>query len=126
MKNQESKFYKLKKMVCNLKQAPSAWKKRINDFLKAFGFNKSVSEHDVYVKKNANEGLIILCLYVDDLLITNKYEICISKFNGELMKDFVMTDLRLMTYFLGIEFYKPKKGMLMHQRRYVLGILNKF
>lgn len=37
-----------------------------------------------------------------------------------------MTDLGLMTYLLSIEFYKSKKGLLMHQRRYLLEILKKF
>lgn len=37
-----------------------------------------------------------------------------------------MTDLGLMTYFLGIEFYKSKGGLLMNQRRFALEILKKF
>lgn len=37
-----------------------------------------------------------------------------------------MTDLGLMTYFLGIEFHKSEKGLLMHQMRYSLEILKKF
>lgn len=31
-----------------------------------------------------------------------------------------------MTYFLGIEFHKSKKRLLMHQRRYAFEILRKF
>ncbi|XP_050896265.1 uncharacterized mitochondrial protein AtMg00810-like [Lathyrus oleraceus] len=42
------------------------------------------------------------------------------------MTKFEMTDLGLITYFLGIEFHKFKKGLLMHQRRYALEILKKF
>lgn len=73
-----------------------------------------------------NEGLIILCHYVDDLLITISDEECISKFKSGLMKEFEMTGLGLVTYFLGIKFYKSNKGIIMHQRRYVLEILKKF
>lgn len=80
----------------------------------------------MYVKKDANEGLVIICLYVADLLITCSDEKCIFKFNGEFMKEFKMTILGLMTYFLGIEFYKSKKRLLMHQRRHALEILKKF
>lgn len=65
-------------------------------------------------------------LYVDDLLITGNNGKCISKFKSELMKEFEMTDLCLMTYFLGIEFHKSKRGLLMHQRRYEFEILKKF
>lgn len=77
------------------------------------------------VKKDANEGVIILYIYVDDLLITSNDEDYITKLKGELMKEFEMTDLDHMTYFLGIEFHKSKKGLLMHQRRYALEILKK-
>lgn len=37
-----------------------------------------------------------------------------------------MTDLGLMTYFLGIKFHESKRGLLTHQRRYALEILKKF
>lgn len=54
--------------------------------------------------------MIILCLYVDDLLITGRNEGYIIEFKGDLMKEFEMIDLGLMTYFLGIEFHKSEKG----------------
>ncbi|XP_050909810.1 uncharacterized mitochondrial protein AtMg00810-like [Lathyrus oleraceus] len=50
---------------------------------------------------------------------------CISKFKSELMDEFEMKDIGLMTYFLGIEFHKSEMGLLMHQRRYALEILKK-
>ncbi|XP_050890732.1 uncharacterized protein LOC127096165 [Lathyrus oleraceus] len=63
---------------------------------------------------------------VDDLLIIGSNEKCISKFKSELMEEFNMNNLGLMTYFLGIEFHKSKRGLLMHQRRYALEILENF
>ena len=78
------------------------------------------------MKTDTSEGVIILCLYVDNLLITGSNEKCISKFKSELMEEFEMTYLSLMTYFFGIEFHKSKRGLLMHQRRYALEILKKF
>lgn len=109
-----------------LKQAPWAWKKRIICFLKEIDFKKCVFENGVYVKKDTNESLIILCIYVKDFFITSSDKGFISRFKGELMKEFEMTDLDLMTYFLCIEFYKSKKGLLMHQSRHALEILKKF
>lgn len=46
--------------------------------------------------------MIILCLYVDDLLITSNNECYITEFKVDLMKEFKITDLDLMTYFLGV------------------------
>ena len=62
---------------------------------------------------------------MEDLLITGKNEVFISKFKSELMEEFEMSDLGTMTYFLGIEFHKSKLGLLMHQRKYVVEILKK-
>ncbi|XP_058727181.1 uncharacterized protein LOC131598615 [Vicia villosa] len=53
-------------------------------------------------------------------------EKCISKFKNELMKEFEMIDIVLMTYFFGIEFHKSKKRLLMYQKRYALEILKNF
>ncbi|XP_058757623.1 uncharacterized mitochondrial protein AtMg00810-like [Vicia villosa] len=36
-----------------------------------------------------------------------------------------MSDLGIVTYFLGIKLHKSEKGLLMHQRRYALEILKK-
>jgi len=74
VKNHESKVYRLWKALYGLKQAPRAWNKRIDGFLNQIGFIKCVSEHGVYVRKDNSEGVIILCLYVDDLLITSNSE----------------------------------------------------
>ncbi|XP_058768423.1 uncharacterized mitochondrial protein AtMg00810-like [Vicia villosa] len=41
------------------------------------------------------------------------------------MKEFQTTDLGLMTYFLGVEFHKSEKRLLMHQKRYVFEISKK-
>lgn len=116
----------MKKSLYGLKQALRAWDKRINSFLKETGFKKCVPEHGVYVKTNTSEWVIILCLYVDDLLITGSKGKCISKFKSGLMKEYEITYLGLMTYFLGIELHQSKRGLLMHQRIYAIEILNKF
>ena len=120
VKNQEGRVYKSKKALYGLKQAPRAWNKCINAFLVEVGFKKCVSEYGVYVKTNASKDVIILCLYVDDLLITERNGVNISNFKSELMEEFEMSDIGLMKYFLGIEFHKSKIGLLMHQMKYAL------
>lgn len=74
-----------------------AWNKRVDDFLKEIGFKKCVFEQGAYMKNGANKGMVILCLYVHDLLIKGNNEGDISKFKDELMKEFEMTGLGLMT-----------------------------
>ncbi|PNX97389.1 cationic amino acid transporter 1-like protein [Trifolium pratense] len=80
VKGQESKVYKLKKALYGLKQAPRAWNKRIDKFINEIGFVKCITKQGVYVKKDAAKGIIVICLYVDDLLITGSNESYISEF----------------------------------------------
>ncbi|XP_019418504.1 PREDICTED: uncharacterized protein LOC109329279 [Lupinus angustifolius] len=68
----------------------------------------------------------MLCLYVDDLVITWRCEDEIFKLKGKLKSEFDMTDLGELTYFLGIEFLKTDKGIIMHQRRYITEVLERF
>jgi len=67
------------------------------------GFEKCKVEYGVYVKEE-NGDIIILCLYVDDLLITGGNEVVIQTVKKQLQQEFDMIDLGVMSYFLGIEF----------------------
>ena len=95
--------FKLNKALYGLKQAPRAWNKRIDGFLLKIGFEKCKVEYGVYVKEE-NGDIIILCLYVDDLLITSSNEVVIQTVKKQLQQEFDMIDLGVMSYFLGIEF----------------------
>ena len=50
---------------------------------------------------------MIVCLYVDDMIFRGDFDI--DEFKAAMMKEFEMTDLGLMKYFLGIEVEKFKK-----------------
>ncbi|GAU51473.1 hypothetical protein TSUD_95880 [Trifolium subterraneum] len=126
VKGQEQKVYRLRKALYGLKQAPRAWNKRIDGFLIKIGFTKCVSEHGVYVKGLSKLDHIILCLYVDDLLITGANEKEIVKFKTSLMQEFEMYDLGNLSYFLGMEFKHTKKDVFLHQKKYAEDILNRF
>ena len=53
---------------------------------------------------------MIVCLYVDDMIFTGDLEI--DEFKASMMKEFEMTDLGLMKYFLGIEVGQSEKAFL--------------
>ena len=102
VQGKEDKVYLLKKALYGLKQAPRAWYSRINDHLLNIGFEKSLSVSTLYVKHKGNNVLIV-SLYVDDMLVTGDDTRLVEEFKQEMMQAFEMTDLGLMTYFLGIE-----------------------
>ena len=128
VKGSENKVYKLKKALYGLKQAPRAWNRRINSFLSQIGFKKCTSEHGLYVRCLQDNKLetLIVCLYVDDLLITGSSEEEITAFKNQMMNEFEMSDLGLLSYFLGMEFRMTQYGTVMHQSKYAQDLLKKF
>jgi hypothetical protein len=54
------------------------------------------------VKGSNHEEIIILCLHVNDLLITGSNKDVLEKFKTIIMKEFKMTDLGELSYFLGM------------------------
>jgi hypothetical protein len=65
-------------------------------------------------------------LYVDDLLVTGSNELLVEEFKQEMMNVFEMTDLGLMTYFLGMEVKQSKNEVFICQKKYAKEILKKF
>ena len=90
------------------------------------GFDKCSCEFGVYVRSKSVGNIIIVCLYMDDLLITGGNENEIAKLKRELMSEFEMTDMGVLSYFLGLEFKKTESGILMHQSKYAKKILKRF
>ena len=125
VKGSESKVFKLRKALYGLKQAPRAWNMKIDKSLTNLGFVKCRSEHGVYVK-SGGEDIMMLCLYVDDLLLTGNNEAKVNEFKKNLMDEFDMTDLGELSYFLGIEFKKCSEGIVLTQQKYATDILHRF
>ncbi|KAK2353501.1 putative mitochondrial protein [Trifolium repens] len=126
LKGKEDKVLKLNKALYGLKQAPRAWNKRIDQFFVMQGFRKCSVEYGVYVKCSDDKHMLIICLYVDDLLVTGSSSIEIENFKSQMKCEFEMTDLGKLTYFLGMELLETPKGMILHQAKYATEILRKF
>lgn len=100
--NQEGKVYKLLKALYGLKQAPCAWYSRLRRCLEKLGFEKCPYEYAVYTKREGDEFLII-GVYVDDFLITGSRSENVQKFKEQMRREFNMSDLGKLSYYLGIE-----------------------
>lgn len=77
------------------------------------------------MKTNDYGDLLIFYLYVDDVIFTGN-NLKISNFKHTMMNDFKMTDLGLMSYFLGIEVIQGDDGIFIHQKKYAAEFLKKF
>ncbi|WVY95960.1 hypothetical protein V8G54_028111 [Vigna mungo] len=125
-KGRENQVYKLDKALYGLRQAPRDWNKRTNAFFDSKGFDRCLVEHSLYVKTTKANNVLIVCLYVDDLLLTGSNLKELEEFKQLMQTEFDMTDMGELGYFLGMEFSKTSVGLLMHQRKYVKDILSKF
>ena len=122
---EEDKVYKLKKALYGLKQAPRAWYTRIDTYFINNGFHRSPYEHALYVKANNSGDIIIVCLYVDDLIFTSNNPKLLAEFKESMSTQFEMTDMGLMSYFLGIEVKQTDEGILISQKKYAVDVLKK-
>nr|KYP52897.1 Retrovirus-related Pol polyprotein from transposon TNT 1-94 [Cajanus cajan] len=122
---EEDKVYLLKKALYGLKQAPRSWYSRIDDHLLNLGFVKSLAESTLYVKHN-RANILIISLYVDDLLVTGSDTRLVEKLKKQMMEVFEMTDLGLMTFFLGMEIKQGEHEVFICQNKYAKEILKKF
>ena len=125
VKGQEDKVLKLKKSLYGLKQAPRAWNNRIDKYFLKNNFNKCPYEHALYVKIK-DEDILIVCLYVDDLIFTRSNPSMFEKFKRVNTKEFEMTDIGLMAYYLSIEVKQKEEGIFISQESYAREMLKKF
>ncbi|RDY12354.1 hypothetical protein CR513_02868, partial [Mucuna pruriens] len=110
-------------------KAPRAWNKRIDGYLSQIDFKKYTSEYGVYVKcwkGSLKSEKLLICVYIDDLLITGSSEGEIASFKKQMMNEFEMSGLGLLSYFLGIEFETTRYVMVMHQTKYAKDLLKRF
>lgn len=121
---QEGKVYRLFKALYGLRQAPRAWYTKLNKCLLKLGFVKCPLEHDVYTKREGDESLII-GVYVDDLIITGTSVSNICKFKNQMATEFEMSDLGLLSYYLGIEVVQGKGYIELKQVAYAKKLLQK-
>nr|KYP44456.1 Retrovirus-related Pol polyprotein from transposon TNT 1-94 [Cajanus cajan] len=122
----ENKVYKLYKALYGLKQAPRAWFNRIESYFMSAGFRKSNHEQTLFLKHTLDERVLIVSLYVDDLIYTSNDESLMSAFKNSMKKEFDMTDLGRMRFFLGIEVLQEDDGIYIYQRKYALEVLRRF
>jgi hypothetical protein len=107
-----------------LKKAYRVWYSKIDEYLISVGFNRSPSEPTLYKKVNWKGKILIVCLYVDDLIFTG--DLSVDDFKDAMKIDFEMTNLGLMSYFLGIEVDQSDDGIFICQTNYANEVLKRY
>lgn len=107
---------KLNKALYWLKQAPCAWNAWFASYLTSLGFVSSKCDPSLFVYRS-DRGLVYLLLYVDDIVLTRSFIIT------QLKREFPITDMGRLSYFLGIKVEYNKSGVLVSQKQYATEIL---
>lgn len=118
-KGEEHKVLKLKKALYGLKQAPRAWNAKLDASMMKLGFVRCPLEHGVYLRNNDTAQLLV-GVYVDDLVITRSSTTDINIFKSQMQELFEMSDLGLLSYYLGIEVVQSSEGISLCQSSYAL------
>ena len=78
------------------------------------------------MKVDVDGSLLLVCLYVDDLIFTGNNPTMFKEFKKSMIREFEMTDIGLMSHFLGIEVVQSEDGIFISQSGYAKEILKRF
>ncbi|KAL9265744.1 Retrovirus-related Pol polyprotein from transposon RE2-like protein, partial [Drosera capensis] len=125
VQGQKHLVYRLSKALYGLRQAPRAWNTQLDKSLKELGFTRCSQEQAVYTRGEGDAALIV-GVYVDDLIVTGGNTAEVKNFKKQMMTEFEMSDLGLLSYYLGIEVEQKKGWIKLKQSAYAKKILSQF
>ncbi|MCQ7056711.1 hypothetical protein M9Y08_18315, partial [Clostridioides difficile] len=108
----ERKVCRLVKSLYGLKQAPKQWHEKFDKVMLSNGFKINECDKCVYIKGNA-DSFVIVCLYVDDMLILGKDNDLIHSTKTMLKRNFDIKDMGKADVILGIKILKSSEGIVL-------------
>ena len=104
---------------------PKQWHEKFDNVVLSSGFKINECDKCVYVKDTI-EGYVILCLYVDDMIIVGSNDKVIKSTKDMLNSKFDMKDMGLADVILGVKITRTSDGIALSQTHYIDKILAKF
>ncbi|KAJ9546350.1 hypothetical protein OSB04_018893 [Centaurea solstitialis] len=114
----------LQRSLYGLKQAPRAWYHRFTQYALRLGFQHSRSDTSLFIYRS-DHAVAYLLLYVDDIILTASSSDCLRRIITLLGREFAMTDLGSLNFFLGISATRSPKGLFLSQQQYATQILER-
>jgi hypothetical protein len=81
------------------------------------GFRQSLHEATIYRRGNGGNTLLV-GVYVDDLVITGTKDVEVAVFKEEMKVTFQMSDMGLLSFYLGIEVHQGDTAITLRQTAY--------
>lgn len=126
MPGNENKVCKLMKSLYGLKQAPKQWHQKFDEVVLSSGFVINQADKCLYSKFDTHGKGVIICLYVDDMLIFGTDQDQVDETKAFLSSKFDMKDMGEADVILGIKIKRGNNGISISQSHYIEKILEKF
>ncbi|GJW01781.1 ribonuclease H-like domain-containing protein [Tanacetum coccineum] len=88
------------------------------------GFSSSRRDSSLFIYQHGSEVAYLL-IYVDDIVLTASSADLLQRIISSIHKEFDMTDLGALNYFLGISVTLDSTGMFLSQKKYALDLLDR-
>ena len=108
---QERKVCRLVKSLYGLKQAPKRCHEKFDNVMMSDDFKINECDKCVYVK-DTEHGYVIVCLYINDMLIVGSDDKIIISTKKMLNSRFGMKDLELIDFILRIKIKRTSDGLI--------------
>ena len=124
-KGNENKVSKLVKSLYGLKKAPKQWRENFDHVILSNGFRHNNTDKCLY-SKTFGDYVVIVCLYVDYMLILNDDMKGIIETMRFLSSTFKMKDLGEVDTILSIKIKRNSVGYALNQAHYIEKVVSKF
>ncbi|GJS96924.1 retrovirus-related pol polyprotein from transposon TNT 1-94 [Tanacetum coccineum] len=123
--NKPNHWYKLKKALMGLKQAPRAWYDMLSSFLISQDFSKGSVDPTLFIHREGKE-LLLVQIYVDDIIFAaSTPELC-DLFAKIMCSKFKMSMMGKISFFIELQISQSPRGIFINQSKYALESLKKY
>ncbi|GKC38680.1 zinc finger, CCHC-type containing protein [Tanacetum coccineum] len=107
-------------------EAPKQWHQKFDEVVLSNGYLLNQADKCVYRKFDASGKGVIICLYVDDMLIFGTDQVQLDLTKEFLSSRFFMKDMGKADVILGIRIKHESNGIAISQSHYIKKVLKKF
>jgi hypothetical protein len=97
----------------------------LREFLFSKGFEMGKVDKTLFLLREGDDILIVQ-VYVDDIVFGGSSHSLVARFAKDMSKEFKMSMMGELQFFLGLQIKQTKEGTFVHQAKYTKDILKKF